>query len=209
MDHARVVLGLSMSVLLAACNNGGATADQGAEPAHTDVTADHRGAPTTATVGPVRYQFDATQLIMAEVLVQVPPGNGDRLWGAKLIPIARADVLGQELCEYTRPGRLETCETAKEAGLALMLLERPLDHYRQAFVDRGLGDELIPAQLDDSRGFGFTAEREGSRIEYRFLPLEDRTMLLARHFIDGQDAGAEAIEEVIRSVERGLEAAHR
>jgi hypothetical protein len=217
MDHAAVLLSLSIAVLLTGCGDSPtppeAEGAQGSSPTEQvqaegeNAAADLRNF-ASATLGPIRYRFDPRELIMAEVFIQVPPGGGEQLWGAKLIPIQRADLLGQDRCQYGETGRTETCEAQKEAGLVLALLERPLEHYREAFQEKGLGDELSPAQLDGSRGFSFTAEAEGSDLKYHFLPLRDRTILLARQFVHGHNTGGEAMQEVVRSVAEELEKSH-
>ncbi len=208
MDYARVVLGLGMSVLLAACNNGGADAEQASREAALEEVPAARGVGmVSATVGPLRYQFDATELIMTEVLIAVPPALKDEFWAAKLIPIQRAERLGQDVCRYDKPGRATTCEAEYEPGLTLVVLERPPADYQQEFIRRGMGEALSPAPLGDRQGFTFTAQAEGSKTEYRFLPMQDRTVLLARKFINGQHVGDEAIDDVIRRVTRSLETA--
>jgi len=212
MDQTAVLLALSIPVLLTGCNPGEAGGEQGAAPME-QVQADGvdppiGGAKTGATLGPIHYEFDPTQLLMAEVLVRIPPDRDEQVWAAKLIAFQRADMLGQDLCQYEQSGRLEMCDAQKEPGLALALLARPLTDYREAFVRNGLEDKLSTAELDGSRGFTFTAQAGRSRIEYHFLPLQDRTVLVARRSIAGQDLGAEAIRDVIRSFEEGLRAAH-
>jgi hypothetical protein len=207
MDRGRFVLGLGLPALLAGCDAGDTVERQAAqEHDQSDgavVGGNHR---TSGRIGPVRYQYDAGALTMVEVVVEVPPSFESEVWGTKLIPVQRAAMLGQQLCQYGESGRIDTCEAENEAGLVLALLERPLADYQQAFVENGLGDELSPTQLDGSRGFTVTAQAEGSGIEYHFLPLRERTILLARQFHAGQDAGGEAVQDVIRSIARGLEA---
>jgi len=157
------------------------------------------------TFGPVHYQYNPGELTKAEVLVEVPPDYDDEVWSVKLIPASRAALLGQDRCRYGQSGRTENCVAENETGLILALLERPLADYRDAFVDEGLDDELSPASLDGISGFGFVAEAEGSGVEYRFLPLEDRTVLVARQFAAGHDEGREAIEQVIRDIALGMD----
>ena len=212
MEHVRVVLGLTIPLFLAACStgepgvaNGGTEAEQ--------VTDDEAGdtfalsdSVVGATVGPVQYYYDTNALTKAEVLTKVPPGYGDEVWGAKLIPVSRTPLLGQDRCHYGQSGRTETCVAEKEAGLTISLLERPLAHYRQAFVDEGLDDELSPATFAGISGFGFGSEAEGSGTNYRFLALEDRTVLVARQFVTGSDESSEALRQVIRSISVGLDA---
>jgi len=208
MDYAWVVLGMSIPVLLAGCDADRTGEEQAAQVSGSeDAPIVSNAVAASATVGPIRYQYDATALTMTEVVVEVPPDYRGQIWGAKLIPRERGAMLGQELCRYGQSGRVETCEAEKEAGVVLALLERPLADYRQAFVNDGLGDELSPVRMEGALGFAFTAEAEGSGIEYRFLPLQGRTVLLARQFTAGQDGGEEAMEGVISSVSRALEAA--
>lgn len=214
MVRVQVVLGLSIPVLLAACDTPDAEVAQSGsarelspgapgEPQGSEAEAplSDSGRLASGTLGPVRFEYDATQLMLAEVLVELPPDYADQVWAAKLIPVARARLLGQDRCRYGESGRTQTCNAESEAGLILALLERPLSDYRRAFVRKRMEDALSPARVDGTHGFSFTAQAEGSGIEFRFLALEERTVLVARQFVVGQNEGAEAINEVIRSIE--------
>lgn len=160
---------------------------------------------TARTLGSLRYSFDDTELTVTDVTLPIPPGYEDSIPATKLIPLERAEQLGEEQCSYGQSGLTTTCNAAQEAGLALALLERPLDEYRAAFVEDQMEGSLVESSLDGATGFAFTAQVEGSGTEYGFYPLEGRTLLVARQFAFGQDAGEAAIRDVIESLAQDLE----
>jgi len=205
MDHARLLLKLCPALLLAGCDSGSEGGGQAGIAASS--TPPHGG--VDVTIGSVRYSYDPRQLTAAEVLLVMPPSRDEQIWVTKLIPASRAAALGQDSCVYTLSGKTETCTTQKEPGLMLALLERPLEDYRQAFLKEGLGARLAGAQLDDSRGFSFTEQADGARTEYMFLPVNERTLLVAQQFVPEDSQGTEAIQHVIRTLEAGLEATNR
>jgi len=155
-------------------------------------------------LGPLRIEYDSTRLTLAELAIDLPPGYEDEAAVVKLIPVERASVLGQETCRYGQSGNAQPCNAEDEAGLVLALLERPLADYRQAFAAQDLEDALGPARIDGAQGFSFTAQAEGSGIEYRFVPVQERTLLVARQFAGEQEGGAEAMRQVIASVARAV-----
>ena len=157
------------------------------------------------TLGPIDYSFDQSQLTLTEVVLPLPPDYEDTVFASKLIPNQRAEMLGMELCNYGESGTTTSCEAEKEAGLALALLERPIDEYRAAFTQSGIGEEsLSPSSVDGASGFAFTAQAEGSGTEYRFLSVDGQTLLLAKTFRAGQEQGAAALREVVATLAQGL-----
>jgi hypothetical protein len=195
-------------VMLAGCGGDGVPEErpedrQRAPPATPARPAVQDSQPTSGTLGPLRFRYDATELTLAEVLLELPPAYVEQSWSTKLMPVARAALLGQDRCQYASSARTEICDAEREPGLLLALLERPLSHYRDAFIQSGAEDALSPARLDGLDGFRFSDEQEGARTEYHFLPLRGRTLLVARRFVEGQDEGTAAMRDVIRSLERG------
>lgn len=160
---------------------------------------------TERTLGPLSYSYDDTELTVTEVMLSIPPDYDDSIRATKLIPLERARQLGEEQCSYGQSGLISTCNAEQEAGLALALLERPLEEYRAAFGDDRMGGSLVESTLDGSTGFAFTAQAEGSGTEYGFYPVEERSLLVARQFAFGQDAGEEAIRDVIEDLAQDLE----
>ena len=204
---------LGLGALLAGCNQEAPATKRSTQTAATQENAAAReaGEPafeSVARVGPLRFGYDRTALTLAELQIEVPPGYDDPVWAVKLIPADRARLLGEEGCRYGQSGLEETCNARDEPGLVLALLERPLADYRQAFAAQDLNDALAPARIDGAQGFSFTSQAEGSGVEYRFVAVDQRTLLVARRFSAGQQAGAEAIDAVIASVASEL-AEHR
>lgn len=153
-------------------------------------------------LGPVEYGFDPRHLIRAEVDLALPPAYELTAWAVKLIPVERAELLGEDGCTYGQSGLRETCTAAKEVGLSLSLLERPLRDYRSAFAEGGIpAEEMEPTAMFGEEGFSFTAQAEGSGIHYRFVPVGERTLLIARRFAAGIEVGDAAIEAALASLE--------
>lgn len=160
---------------------------------------------TERTLDPLGYSYDDTALTITEVTLSIPPAYDDNTRATKLIPLERAEQLGEEQCSYGESGLISVCNAEQEAGVALALLARPLEEYRAAFTDEQMGGSLVESTLDGATGFAFTAQVEGSGTEYGFYPLGERTLLVARQFAYGQDEGEEAIRDVIDSLAQGLE----
>ncbi|WP_338240605.1 hypothetical protein [Aurantiacibacter hainanensis] len=165
------------------------------------------GAMQNATLGPLTYQFDQSELTAADVDIRIPPDYQTMQSATKLIPEARAFSLGEENCSYGESGLVSECSAEQEAGLTLALLPRPVGEYREAFEEAGpIADELEPTQLNGIDGFSFTAEAEGAGTEYRFFGIDERTILLARTFdSDSTDDAGNAIEKVIRTLSRSVD----
>ncbi|MBC7158476.1 MAG: hypothetical protein H5U21_00285 [Porphyrobacter sp.] len=157
-----------------------------------------------ATIGPIRFEYDTAELTLAELPIDLPPDYATQAWAVKLIPVERAAQLGQVRCTYGQPGPVRLCVAEAEPGLVMALLERPLGEYRDDFTQARLGDAITPTQLNGQTGFSFTAESNGTGIEYRYIPVEERTLLVARQFAPGHPARSPAMEDVIRSIAAGL-----
>ena len=154
------------------------------------------------TLGPLTYQFDQGALTAADVVIAIPPGYQSTSPATKLIPEARADLLGQNGCTYGESGETSACNAEQEIGLAVALLPRPIDEYRAAFDD----ERLERAELDGIDGFSFTAQARGEGTEYRFFGLEDRTIMLARKFDGSIDSeAADAIAQVITTLSESVD----
>ena len=157
--------------------------------------------PSLGHVGPITYGFDPQRLTRAEIQLDVPPAYETAIWATKLIPVERADRLGEESCHYGESGLAQACTAHQEDGLALALLERPIAHYRQSFVEAGVSEnELAPDELAGTSGFAFTATAEGSGISYGFFNVDERTLLVARRFSDGEQPIDPAIEQVLETL---------
>lgn len=162
-----------------------------------------------ATLGPLAYEFDNSALTAADVDVRIPPDYQTVQSATKLIPEDRARSLGEDSCTYGQSGRVSECNAEQEIGLALALLPRPIDEYRQAFEGE-MSDGLDRVELDGINGFSFTAQAEGAGTEYHFFGIDQQTLLLARTFDEATPNGAsEAIDHVIatlsQSVDRRIE----
>ena len=155
-------------------------------------------------LGPVRYHFDNAHLTLAEVMLALPPSYVEQLYAVKLIPAGRAALLGSPGCTYDGSLVQETCNARDEAGLAMVLLERPIGDYRAAFEAANAGDiELFDTRMDGIDGFAFRARPEDGGREYRFLPLGERTFLMARRPGPLAEADKAALEETIASLDLG------
>ena len=158
----------------------------------------------SARLGPVRYSFDASRLTLAEVMLALPPRYQEMMWAVKLIPAKRAAMLGSQACDYRSTGVAEMCNSQDEAGLALALLERPLADYRRAFEEADVGDiELFDTSVDGVAGFAFTAEPEDGGRQYRFVPVRDRTFVIARRPGPIAEQDSETIDQVIAGIDLG------
>jgi hypothetical protein len=156
---------------------------------------------TSASLGPLEFDYDAGTLTLIEMPVQFPIGPDQQTWGAKLLPADRAEHLGERRCIYGDPPRRRICNARDEGGLVLSLLERPIDDYRQQFVRAGLGDMLVPARLDSVEGFAYHRERLGRQSRYRFIPVGERTLMVGEQELPSANNGAErAIAGTIRSL---------
>jgi len=164
-------------------------------------TASSQDAPTRGQIGQVQYGFDPTRLTRAEIQLPVPPSYEQTVWATKLIPTARAEELGEDVCHYGEPAENDICTAEFEDGLAMALLERPIGDYRRALLD----DDIAPSELRPDRiagidGFSFSAQAEGAGIRYRFFPISERTLLLALRFSNQQDASNPAIRDVLENL---------
>jgi hypothetical protein len=161
-------------------------------------------APTMGHLGQVRYGYDPNRLTRAEIQIELPPDYEDLAWATKLIPVARARLLGQETCRYGQSGREQTCTAEAEDGLAMALLEGQIGDYRQAFLEDDVpADELSADTIVGVAGFSFTAQAEGEGVRYRFFPVEDRTLLLALRYSGGPPAPDAATAEVLETIRFG------
>lgn len=180
---------VSILVCLALVTACGAQ-DQPAGREHPDTAADENVAAlatppstdleTVGSIGRVVYAFAPERLTRAEIRLDLPPGYDTAVWATKLIPAARAAMLGEEQCRYGSSRLPQTCTAEAEDGLALALLDRPLADYRQKFGQAGLSEATLePAALADARGFQFTAEDGGTVTTYGFYPAGERVLLVA------------------------------
>lgn len=159
----------------------------------------------SGSIGPLRFNYDAQELTLIEMPIMFPIGPQQQAWGAKLVPADRADLLGQQGCIYGNPPRRRTCNARDEGGLVLSLLERPIEDYRADFVKAGLGAQLKPARLDGATGFAYNRTRLGSHSLYRFIPVGERTLMLAeQELVADNQVARSAIAATIRSLASAL-----
>lgn len=160
---------------------------------------------TSASVGPLQFDYDSRTLTLIEMPVLFPIGPEQQTWGAKLVPAERAERLGEQGCLYGDPPRRRTCNARDEGGLVVSLLERPIADYRADFHRAGLADALVPDHLDGTPGFAYYRERLGRRSRYRFIPVGERTLMVGEQQLSVADDMADrAIAHTIRSLARAL-----
>lgn len=189
----------AMGLALSSCGDAGAS-DETSALATASPTNDT--ALQNADLGPFSYQFDPNALTAVDVDIDIPPEYDTAQPATKLIPESRARLLGQDSCVYGQSGKTSKCNAQQEVGLTLALLARPVAEYRRAFDDADLRYEAPSG----ANAFSFTAQAEGAGTRYSFFGLQDRTILLARHFDDESDAAADAaIDDVIRSLSESIE----
>ena len=153
------------------------------------------------SIGPVEYRFAPRVLTRAEVEFAVPPDYRTKAWATKLIARDRAALLGNQSCTYGTRNRAVTCSPKLEDGLALALLDHPIDVYRDAFEQRGFPAAMLPqVSLAGVTGFGFVSASEQRRIEFGFFPVGERTLLLARRRTEGGSAIDTGVAAVIASL---------
>lgn len=161
----------------------------------------------TGTLGPLTYNFDQEKLILADVTLSLPPLYKTSVFASKLIPASLAAQLGQKVCHYNQSKAATTCNASQEVGLSLALLERPISEYRAAFTKDGIGADRLPeARIDNAHGFSFTVGAQGSGTEYRFFPVDQRTLLIARQFAPGEEQGDNAMRAVVASIAHAMTA---
>ena len=200
MYQAFRVLAFCTFLGLSACGDDGleqqelVEADALASPSHGD-------APTAGNIGSVQYGFDPNALTRAEVQLAIPPDFEEKIWAIKLIPIERADRLGQTDCRYDSSDRTQPCTADLEDGLTMALLERPIGHYRRGLLDEGIEPgALRPDRVAETDGFAYLVRREPAAIVYRFFPAEDRTFLLSQHLEDRNEMRDPAIRQVLATL---------
>ncbi|WP_126665507.1 hypothetical protein [Croceibacterium ferulae] len=159
----------------------------------------------SGSLGPLRFDYDQEALTLIEMPIMFPIGPQQQAWGAKLVPADRADLLGQQGCIYGDPPRRRTCNARDEGGLVMSLLERPIQDYREDFIQAGLGAELMPARLDGSVGFAYRRTRLGRHSLYRFIPVGERTLMVAeQELVTDNRVAQAAIAATIRSLAKAL-----
>ncbi|MXO64238.1 hypothetical protein [Altericroceibacterium endophyticum] len=152
-------------------------------------------------IGPFSYHYNREDFVRTEIEIAVPPIYDGTIWGVKLIPAKSAAKLGNASCDYNHSGEQQTCSAAKEPGLTMALLERPISNYGQAFINAGFSQSDLPEiSLMDKQGFRVTIARDGSETEYSFIPVEGRTLMLARQISNEASAYRTEIRDVMRSL---------
>ncbi|GGD48514.1 hypothetical protein GRI62_08000 [Erythrobacter arachoides] len=202
-QFVKSAVGATVMVLTAGCEQSGDDTDRAAMPLATQTAGEST---RNARLGPIAYTFDNTQLVPTEVTLGIPPGYEAKAFASKLIPVDRAQNLGTEQCRYDAREEPVPCDASRESGLALALLERPIIEYRAAFDDA----DILPAMLEDvrldgSEGFTYLAQKpDGSGIQYSFLDVDERTMLLVRYYEGAEPALEEEVSAVLTSIKQSL-----
>ena len=157
---------------------------------------------TRGSLGQVEYRFDPQRLTRAEIDIALPPDSEDTVFAVKFIPVELSGNLGTQGCSYGISADNEECTADEEVGIALALLERPIDHYRlelEEEADNGSLDTQV--MLAGHRGFAFSSEDPKTEVRYTFLPLHGRTLLLMERSEDGVDEGAAALAQLRHSID--------
>ena len=203
MYQSRLWIGLVGVAILAACSSeSGDSTTRGN--ASGVMTSDPETAATMdpmrqARLGPVSYRFDPEILARAEVQIPIPPAYEDTAFAIKLIPRRLLDNPAAPLCTYSGEEEQRECSAEEETGVAIAILERPLADYRVGFA--GMGGELSPIEIDGHDGFAYSDSEHEGDVQYQFVPLGERSLMVARSF-DANDAQATtAIRAVIRSID--------
>lgn len=196
-----ILLALPAALLLSACDGrgGGQNAERPADPAE-DSSIQPEPKLHTGTLQNVSFRFDPAVLVRTEIELRIPPSFDRERWATKLVPHVRAAQLGKDRCSYGTDDNDQTCTAKAEIGVALALLERPIDDYRAAFAGAGASYTLQPVEIGGMSGFAYLSQTGNRGTEYSFLPTEDRTLLISRRFDGGLPENDAAISAVIASI---------
>ena len=150
-------------------------------------------------LGPIEYDYDPDRFTQAEIELPIPPGKIDTAFAIKIIPKEDFDNLGTVGCSYGVSVDDVECTAEEEVGLAISLLERPIDDYRQSFAEE---DGVLEATtIDGQEGFAYSAMEAGSEIEYRFVPLGERTVLTAYRFDPDVSEPERSMTHILASID--------
>lgn len=211
MYQARCLGGFGLVLALFACTpaseDASDTAGASATPAETVAELDPpmpSGVTTGSTInrssiGPVHYAYDPKKLTRAEIDLPLPPDFADTVFAVKLIPVEYAANIGTKDCSYGISPDNHICTAQEEVGLELALLERPLADYRARL--EGAKPALEAVTLARQTGFGLTTTLGNTTRRYVFVPSDERTLLVAQRSASGQDAGREALDDALASVD--------
>lgn len=199
---------LPLAALLALCSCGDpapdtASADERPAERNPDaaVQASRRETMASGTLGKVNYSFDTRLLTRAEIDLPLPPDFTESVFAIKLIPIAYADNLGSPGCSYGISLDDETCTAEEEIGIALALLERPIADYRTEIEAENLSPgQIMTHKIAGMDSFTVRFERDPTRQSYTYMPVEERTLVIAQRKSEGENAASAALDEVIASL---------
>jgi hypothetical protein len=153
------------------------------------------------SLGPVHYAYDTGVLTRAEISLPLPPDFEESVFAVKFIPTQLLENLGDPNCSYEHEADDSECTAEQEIGFALAFLERPIETYGEALVDRM--DEsmtMAPATVQGHEGFTLETPRGGTVLHYTFLPVAGRTLLLVERNQADIQVGAEALAQVRESL---------
>ena len=211
MSFPRALTPMIASLALVACADGGDRRDM--HPRDIAGTSDHAvsvaGAPQrSGFVGPLEYVFDDSMLAEAEIDLSVPPLHEESVFAIKLIPRDSLSNVGSGQCAFAPRGAKDGCTAEDEVGVAMAFLARPIGEYRRAFAPSDLSPAALPAEsIDGSAGFTYRETSDDGMIEYSFVPLSGRTLLIAQRHHDERAGDTLAMQRVIGSLRlRGLAA---
>jgi|GEM_PF-1318933 len=188
-------------ILLALCLTIGACSPSGSEPEVEDpqelAASDTDDGLSEGTLGPVHYRYDQSVLTRAEISLSLPPDFEQTVFAVKFIPAELVDNLGNSKCSYEREEGEEICTAEAEVGVALALLERPIETYGETIV-ANLDDTMSveSAKLAGEEGFALKAMRGGAEKLYTFVPVGERTLLLVERTQQASEEGMRAMREV-------------
>ncbi len=149
------------------------------------------------TLGPVHYAYDTGVLTRAEISLPLPPDFEESVFAVKFLPTELLDNLGDTACSYENEADDGGCTAEQEIGFALAFLERPIDTYGEAIFDQ-VDDSMNvePATVRGHEGFKLETPRGGTMLNYTFLPVAGRTLLLVERNQADSHIGAEALAQV-------------
>lgn len=157
---------------------------------------------TDGTLGPLHYSYDQSELTRAEISLPLPPDFEKTVFAVKFIPKGLVNNLGDADCSYEIENNDEDCTAENEIGLALALLERPIETYGEAIV-AGIDETMSveAASIAGHDGFALNAMRGETAMRYTFVPTGERTLLLVERTQSLIDEGADALQLVRDSLQ--------
>ena len=149
----------ALAALVAGCSQS----DEGNK---STLKAGHR----LAQIGPLSLEYDAKQLVIAEVSVPLPTDDKRQIRGMKLIAKAREESLEQPQCP-DQPAQV--CKAEAEGGLTLTMLNRPM-------AEIAGNRRTQPATLAGRQGVTWEGRFGGKPATFTLLPVDQQTLMIIR-----------------------------